>query len=978
MNQNSNSRFMHIFILKIACFLILFSIQTFAQQTVNHSTVQPGAGLSDSYVNTQYFLQIQPEANDGFITNENAVDDDFNCGNCSGFKTYTQGGWGAKASGNNPGMYLKNNFAGAFPSGVTIGSSLGYTIKFTSYQSIDDFLPSGSSSVSLTKNYTNPGSSYKNVLAGQLLAATLNVKFDYYDPNFGNNSIHLGDLIIASGTFSGWTVNNLLVLANNALGGSSSGYSLSDINNALDQINNNYDNGTANNNFLNCPAICTLTLTGAKTDALCNGASNGSITLTATGGSGTVRYLWNDGYTSQNRTGLAAGTYSVTATDNANCTATFSATISQPAALSVTGTATNATTNKGSNGSIQLTASGGTFPYTYSWNDGNNSKDRSGLKAGNYTVSVTDAKGCTASKQFVITEPSCNVSIASQVTNVSCFGGNNGSINLTITGSNGGTTFLWNNGTTTEDRSSLAAGNYSVTVTDNANCTAAYSTAITQPTALTLTGIATNVSVFHGNNGGIQLTTSGGTAPYTYTWNDGSHAKDRTALQAGNFSVTVTDAKGCTTSKQFAIAEPLCNLGVTSQLTNVSCFGGNNGSIVLNVIGANGSTSFLWNNGSTAKDRSGVPAGTYSVTVTDDANCVALHSATITQPSALSITGTAGNVTTVHGSNGSIQIAVTGGTSPYTYSWNDGSTAKDRSALQAGTFTVTATDAKGCTVSKQFTIDEPVCNLTVTSQVNNASCFGAQDGIINLSVTGANGNSTFLWNNGSAIKDRTGLAAGTYSVTVTDNANCIAIYSTAVSQPLPLVITGTTSDVTLVNGNNGSIQIVPSGGTAPYTYLWNDGSVIKNRTALHAGNYSVTVTDAHGCSTAKQFTIAEPVCNLSALSFTNNVSCSGAQDGSIHLTVSGANGTPQFIWSNGAVTENNNGLSAGAYSVTVTDEANCTATYSMNIIQPSALSITGTAANVTTVHGKDGNKQLTMSGDTAPYTYAWNDGSTAK
>jgi len=177
---------------------------------------------------------------------------------CTGFRTQTQGGWGANPNGNNSGGYLHDNFAAAFPSGLTIGCD-SHLLLLTSAQAVTDFLPSSTTPDTLPSGtLVDPGNSYKNVFAGQLEAAMLNIGFDLYDPDFSSNSIHLGDLIIVNGPFAGWTVSQLLVEANNAIGTCSSTYSLDDLNNALDSINNNYDNGTSDNGYLTCqpPCVC--------------------------------------------------------------------------------------------------------------------------------------------------------------------------------------------------------------------------------------------------------------------------------------------------------------------------------------------------------------------------------------------------------------------------------------------------------------------------------------------------------------------------------------------------------------------------------------------------------------------------------------------------------------------------------------------------------------------------------------------------
>jgi len=317
---------------------------------------------------------------------------------CKGFRSQTQGGWGADPHGNNPGVYLQNNFTGAFPSGLTIGCSTGNKLVLTSSSAVNAFLPSGTTpSLLPAGTLTNPGGSYSNVLAGQLVTAVLNVGFDLYDPNFSTNTVHTGDLVITSGIFSGWTINQLIAEANNTIGSCSNTYSASDLNEALSSFNENYDNGTVDHGYTNCSTPCKLAVSGILKNVTCNGSANGSINITATGANGNVSYLWNDGSTDEDRSDLAPGTYDVTVKDAKGCEASASFTISQPAyPLIIKKSVVPTTGLNACDGAAKITVKGGTAPYTVVWNDGYIGATRKGLCKGTYTVTATDANGCIA------------------------------------------------------------------------------------------------------------------------------------------------------------------------------------------------------------------------------------------------------------------------------------------------------------------------------------------------------------------------------------------------------------------------------------------------------------------------------------------------------------------------------------------------------------------------------------------------------
>ncbi|HEX2900790.1 MAG TPA: T9SS type A sorting domain-containing protein, partial [Bacteroidia bacterium] len=317
------------------------------------------------------------------------------------------------------------------------------------------------------------------------------------------------------------------------------------------------------------------------TNVSCNGANDGSIDLTVTGGATCAAYTynWSNGATTEDVSGLTAGTYSVTITDANGCSTSSSFTLTEPALLTSSGVAatyvcgTNVSCNGANDGSINLTVSGGAscVAYTYAWSNGATTEDVSGLTAGTYSVTITDANGCSTSSSFALTEPALLTSsgvAATYVcgTNVSCNGAADGSINLTVSGGAScvAYTFNWSNGATTEDVSGLTAGTYSVTITDANGCSTSSSFTLTEPTLLTSSGIAAtyvggyNIRCHGENNGSIDLTANGGAScvAYNFNWSNGATTEDVSGLTAGTYSVTVTDANGCTTVSTFTLTEP--------------------------------------------------------------------------------------------------------------------------------------------------------------------------------------------------------------------------------------------------------------------------------------------------------------------------------------------------------------------------------------------------------------------------------------
>ncbi len=738
--------------------------------------------------------------------------------------------------------------------------------------------------------------------------------------------------------------------------------------------------------------------TGTITTVSCFGASNGAVNLTVSGGTSPYSYVWSNGATTQNLSNVPAGTYSVTVTDAKSCTVEVTGIlVTQPAAALaniVTSTSTVSCFG-GSNGAIDLTVSGGTTPYSYSWSNGATTQDVTGLSAGNYSVTVTDARGCTATTSGIaITQPAVALSSSvSSSTNVSCFGGANGAINLTVAGGTSPYTYVWSNAATTQNLTGIGAGTYSVTITDAKGCTTQNNAiTITQPGAALAASIisSSNVLCFGGNSGAINLSVTGGTSPYSYVWSNGATTQDLTNIVAGTYSVTVTDAKGCTTSVTgITISQPSAALATSATHTNVNCRNGATAAINLTVTGGTTPYSYSWSNGASTEDLNNMAAGNYTVTVTDGNNCTSTSATiTITQPTAVlsgSIVTTA-NVSCNSGANGALDLTVTGGTSPYSYSWSNGSATQDISGLYSGNYVVTITDVNGCTTDATGTVSQPAGSLNSSISVTqNVSCFGGANGAINLTVAGGTTPYTYQWSNGATTQDISGLASGSYTVTVHDANNCINVSTAVVDQPSAALSSSATSvsAVLCYGGNSGAVDLTVTGGTTPYSYNWSSGVTSQDLSNIGAGTYSVTVTDANGCTTqTNAIAVTQPSGALSAsVSTSTNVSCFGGGNGSINLTVSGGTSPYTYAWSNGANTQNITGLSAGSYGVTVTDANNCIKTLSaLTITQPAAAlnATAGSTTNVSCFGGSNGVINLTVTGGTSPYSYAWSNGATTQ
>ncbi|WP_417939915.1 MBG domain-containing protein [Flavobacterium sp. RS13.1] len=716
------------------------------------------------------------------------------------------------------------------------------------------------------------------------------------------------------------------------------------------------------------------TATAAQTNVSCNGGNNGTASVTPSGGAGGYTYLWSNGATTATVTGLSAGTYTVTVTDANACTATRNFTITQPTAITTTGSQTNLSCNGATNGTASVIASGGAGGYTYLWSNSATTATVTGLSAGTYTVTVTDANACTATRNFTITQPTAITTTGSQ-TNVSCNGATNGTASVIASGGAGGYTYSWApSGGTAATATGLAAGNYTVTITDANACTATRNFTITQPTAITTTGSQTNVSCNGGNNGTASVTASGGAGGYTYSWApSGGTAATATGLAPGNYTVTITDANACTATRNFTITQPTA-ITTTGSQTNVSCNGGSNGTASVTASGGAGGYTYSWApSGGTAATATGLTPGNYTVTITDANACTATRNFTITQPTAITTTGSQTNLSCNGATNGTASVTASGGAGGYTYSWApSGGTAATATGLAAGNYTVTITDANACTATRNFTITEPTA-ITTTGSQTNVSCNGGNNGTASVTASGGAGGYTYSWApSGGTAATATGLAPGNYTVTITDANACTATRNFTITQPTAITTTGSQTNVSCNGGSNGTASVTASGGAGGYTYSWApSGGTAATATGLAPGNYTVTITDANACTATRNFTITQPTAITTTGSQTN-LSCNGATNGTASVIASGGAGGYTYSWApSGGTAATATGLAAGNYTVTITDANACTATRNFTITQPTAITTTGSQTNVSCNGGNNGTASVTASGGAGGYTYSW-------
>ena len=609
-----------------------------------------------------------------------------------------------------------------------------------------------------------------------------------------------------------------------------------------------------------------------------------------------------------------------------------------------------------------------------------------GLPAGEYKLIIRDRNGCESFRTAELKDPE-PVEVTFTVSDysgshISCRGYNDGYAEAAVTGGNGSYTYFWYPATgslavsTNMPRlDSIPAGKYYLRITDLLGCVKIDSVTLSDPPGMILSSSEVShsndnnyeISCHGASDGYIKMTISGGSGNYTYSWEgpDGFSAstRDISGLRAGDYICTVTDINGCilTPMPAFTLDEPekMIISSVSSVSAdgsyNISCNGGS-GSVDVTITGGSvGSYNYAWSSSDGSgivagqQDQNLLTAGNYHLIVTDLNGCLEEKDIQLTQPGALVVEMTVTHTTcqTSGFDNGSVNLTVSGGIEPYSYSWSTGATTQDIAALTPGIYFISVTDANGClkTDSARINLPPPLSYDKILTDYNgyNISCFGKSDGSIQINPTSGTPPYIFSWQGPSGFsattKDISGLSAGQYILNITDSKMCSSIETIELTEPGRLGLTVTTSlsltgdhNINCAGAKTGSISVETENNAGSVEYLWADGEIGSERTGLKAGNYKVITTDSNGCSADSTILLTEP--DSITISFTvTQPFCTDMPDGQIAINVTGGtNSGYTYLWSDNSVTQNISTAVSGLYSVIVTDANGCSARDSVIVL----------------------------------------------
>ena len=552
--------------------------------------------------------------------------------------------------------------------------------------------------------------------------------------------------------------------------------------------------------------------------------------------------------------------------------------------------------------------------YNYEWNTGATTQDIFNLEAGTYTFTATDGNNCTLVDQVEITEP-LPISVTESITEVNCYEGATGSIDLTVDGGVGDFEYEWDSGEMNQDLFNLTSGGYTVTITDGNGCIRIQDWVVNQPPNIDVGISLVPALCFDSEDGGVLINANGGVGNFSYEWSSGENSENLMDVNAGTYTLTVTDGNGCEAIETVEVTAP-SEIIIDEMVTDATCAGNNNGSITTLIAGGTGLLQFNWNTGMTSPNLSQLSSGTYSLTVSDGNGCQATKEIVVSQNTNIQISSFVSDESCYGVMDGSIDLSVSGGAGGFTYDWNSGQSTEDLDGIAGGGYIVTITDNSGCEEIQLFILDAPD-SIAIVEIIAEPNCFGSTDGIISTEAIGGNGGFQYEWNTQSNQPTLDMIGAGNYTLTVTDAMGCERIEFFTVNEPEELIIDAAITDVSCYEGADGAIDVNISGGVGGYMIDWSSDA----NSDLVSGDYMITITDMNNCVEIQSFFVAQPEVLFAELQITEPIN---GDDGTISGVPTGGTPPYDFSWNDGALEGGNlTGLSGGVYDLILTDGNGC-------------------------------------------------------
>ncbi len=633
--------------------------------------------------------------------------------------------------------------------------------------------------------------------------------------------------------------------------------------------------------------------------------------------------------------------------------------------------------------------SGGQPDYTYEWVGfpGETNTELANLSNGTYEVIVTDSYGCTATADLSL-EAGPELTVNTDATPISCMGDEDGTASVvSIPNGIGPFSYTWDDPLSLTEPViiDLAPATYQVVVTDSRGCTGSGTATVDDAIPLDVSTSSADATCDNSADGSASVLVTGGASPYTYIWDDPAAQTTATAsnLVMGTYSVTITDANGCEAFATEVVGAPMqAELDLSS--TEALCFGSTDGTASVAIVNGNiNDYNVIWSNGENTPQITNLPPDNYSVTVSDANGCSVEGTVSVSEAPVLNLVMDSDSASCFSSGDGRANVSVTGGTpfpnNVYQYEWSVSGSPNTPMLdnVMPGNYTVTVTDANSCTMENSVAVGAPD-EIQINLLPIHISCNGLTDGSAEAVVSGGVAPYTYQWNDPSGSTSTTvaDLAPGAYSLSVTDANSCLQTTILNITEPAPLIIDFNNVDVVCEDDTDGVAVAVPSGGTVPYSILWETGEMTQAIFNVGVGDYDITVTDGNGCQTSATSQIIFTSTLVSSVT-AFDATCYDVNDGV--AIAAGINGTPpySYLWQNGETTAQVNDLFFGSYDVTVTDDDGCSVLNTAIINSPPLLvAPIQVLTEVTTYDGNQGSVEVNPAGGVPPYDILWSNGST--
>ena len=725
----------------------------------------------------------------------------------------------------------------------------------------------------------------------------------------------------------------------------------------------------------------------------CAGASTGVATLSPVGGTQPYSFVW-DGQASDSSSvvDIPAGTYTATITDDNGCESVQEVTVDEAEPIVLDFVSVNSGCGGGADGSITVNASGGLIDFfTYQWGPaaGNAfSQTVENLPAGTYSVTVTNAINCVVESTGII-ETNADIITSSLIDPTSCWNSDDGAINVDVMGGTMPFTYEWDDiGLSTDERTNLSAGEYTLTITDADDCEEIMILEVPAPDSIEIQLVEVDPSCEGFSDGSAEVSAIGGTGVLSFDWGAGNTAAVYNGLSSGSYTVTVNDENGCLQTGDAILEDPEIYTSLLTQ-TDVSCYGLSDGSADL--VPNPGSISdytIEWFDGVTAFFRDDLAEGTYDYTIFNAQGCELSGTVDMQQPDSLSVSFTTVNDSCDGTDTGVIVANVSGGNIPYDYVWTNGNPGLSTiTSLSAGTYEVTITDANDCELIADTLITSPEA-LSFDLDLQDADCFQGDEGTAAVNLITGTAPLTYEWSTTSTDPAISGLTAGTYTVTITDANDCVETLDFDINQPEEINAAFILTDPLCFDSSDGMAEVsAVNYGSTPavindfsFNWLNTGGQTGTSANGLNGVTYQVEITDLLGCVVTEEFILVNPPQMINTISVDQGVSCLNFADGALIANTILGTGPYSYQWgtfSNDQTTALATGLASGLHELTVTDANGCESTLSYDLEEPDGFDYSYSVQDVKCFGENTGSASLLVSGSNNSYSYDWGDGQTS-